>query len=128
MRTPLHISTSEGNLEMTKFLLERGALVHMKDRNNDTPLICAVRTGNVEVVKLLVSVGAHLSLPPALIGENLCAAAKRGDLNQIMCWLEAGADLNMTDLSGNTCLDVAAAAGLMTTLGLMGINMVNNGY
>ena len=84
--------------------------------------------GHVEAVKLLVSVGAHISLPPALIGESLCAAAKKGDLNQIMCWLEAGADLNMTDLSGNTCLDVAAAAGLMTTLGLMGINMVNNGH
>ena len=33
MRTPLHIATSEGNLEMTRFLLERGALVHKKDRH-----------------------------------------------------------------------------------------------
>ena len=30
MRTPLHIAASEGNLDMTKFLLERGALVHKK--------------------------------------------------------------------------------------------------
>ena len=110
-RTPLHISTSEGNLEMTKYLLERGALVHKKDRNNETPLMCAINSRNVEVVRLLVSVGAHISLPSTMIGEHLCSAAKKGDLDQILCWLEAGADLNLRDLSGNTCLEAATAAG-----------------
>ena len=30
MRTPLHIAASEGNLEMCRYLLERGALLHKK--------------------------------------------------------------------------------------------------
>ena len=96
---------------MTKYLLERGALVHKKDRNNDTPLMCAINSGSVEVVRLLTSVGAHISLPPAMIGEQLVSAAKKGDEARILCWLEAGADLDMGDLAGNTCLEAAAAAG-----------------
>ena len=111
MRTPLHIAASEGNLDMTKFLLERGALVHKKDRNNDTPLVCAVSSGHIDVVRHLVSVGAHLTWPPAAVAEKLCQAAKTGDLNTILCWLAAGADLNVTDVSGATCLDKALAAG-----------------
>jgi len=111
MRTPLHIATSEGNLEMTRFLLERGALVHKKDRNNETPLLCAVASRNVEVVKLLMSVGAHITLPPHMVGDRLCQAAKQGDREQILCWLEAGANLNQADASGATCLETALSTG-----------------
>ena len=83
MRTPLHIATAEGNLGMTKFLLERGALVHKRERNNDTPLVCAITGGNVAVVRLLVEVGAHLTLPPALVGERLVKAGGAGDRDQV---------------------------------------------
>ena len=68
---------------MTKFLLERGALVHKRDRNNDTPLVCAITGGNVAVVRLLVEVGAHLTLPPALVGERLVKAGAAGDRDQV---------------------------------------------
>ena len=109
MRTPLHIAASEGNLEMTQYLLERGALVHKKDRNNDTALLCAVISGSVQVVRLLVSVGAHLTLSRTMIGDRLCQAVKDADLEQVRCWVEAGADINQTDSSGHTCLQTAAA-------------------
>ena len=96
---------------MSKFLLERGALVHKKDRNMETPLLCAIQTGSVAVVRLLVQVGAHLSLPPLKVGERLVAAGKEGSLARLKCLLEAGADLSHCDTSGQTCLGAAQAAG-----------------
>ena len=38
MRTPLHVAASEGKVEMVKYLMQNGASVHMRDRNNDSPL------------------------------------------------------------------------------------------
>ena len=96
---------------MCKFLLERGALVHKKDRNMETPLLCAIQTGSVSVVRLLVQVGAHLSLPPLKVGERLVAAGKEANLARLKCLLEAGADLSHSDTSGQTCLGAAQAAG-----------------
>ena len=96
---------------MSKFLLERGALVHKKDRNKETPLLCAIQTGSVSVVRLLVEVGAHLSLPPLKVGERLVAAGKEDNLARLQCLLEAGADLRLSDTSGQTCLGAARAAG-----------------
>ena len=110
-RTPLHIACSEGNYQMSKFLLERGALVHKKDRNWETPLLCAINTGSLSVVRLLVQVGAHLSLPPLKVGERLVAAVKEGSLARLNCLLEAGADLSLADTSGQTCLGAAQAVG-----------------
>ena len=110
-RTPLHIACSEGNYQMTKFLLERGALVHKKDRNMETPLLCAIQSGALEVVRLLLEVGAHLSLAPVKVGERMVAGGKDGNLQRICCLLEAGADLHQADSSGQTCLGAAETAG-----------------
>ena len=96
---------------MCQFLLERGALVHKKDRNSETPLLCAIQTGSVAVVSLLVQVGAHLSLPPHKVGERLVGAGKDGSLARVKCLVEAGADLGQSDTSGQTCLGAAQAAG-----------------
>uniref|UniRef100_A0ACB8G676 Uncharacterized protein n=1 Tax=Sphaerodactylus townsendi TaxID=933632 RepID=A0ACB8G676_9SAUR len=42
-RTPLHIASCEGNLEIVTYLLESGATVYAKDRFGATPLMNAIR-------------------------------------------------------------------------------------
>jgi lysophospholipase len=60
-RTPLHLASSEGQIECVEYLLLNGANVHALDKFNHTPLFDAVRCGHLEVVKLLYGAGAHFN-------------------------------------------------------------------
>ena len=51
----------------TRWLLERGASVHVRDALSDTPLVSAVRAGHLGVVRVLAQCGAHLDLCPAQV-------------------------------------------------------------
>lgn len=59
-RTPLHIASYLGNVEMAKHLLLLGASVHKKDNNNNTPLLISCCRGYPFVSNLLVNAGAYL--------------------------------------------------------------------
>jgi ankyrin repeat protein len=48
----------KGKLEDAKNLIEKGAHVNYKHKNDDTPLIRASENGHLEVVELLLSKGA----------------------------------------------------------------------
>lgn len=58
---PLHILANEGTVEAAAWLLDRGADVHLRDRDYEsTPLAWAARAGRTEMVKFLLSRGAKL--------------------------------------------------------------------
>ncbi|GAA0143110.1 ion channel [Lithospermum erythrorhizon] len=52
-RTPLHVATSQGLLQMAKLLVEAGASVLVKDRWGHTPVQEAINSGNKIMIKLL---------------------------------------------------------------------------
>jgi ankyrin repeat protein len=52
-RTPLHLASSQGALEVVRLLLEHGAVVEAKNNDGNTALQAAAKYGNDEVVKLL---------------------------------------------------------------------------
>ena len=56
--SPLAWSTSHGQTEATRLLIENGADVNIKDDNGSTPLHSAAVFGRAEVAKLLVENGA----------------------------------------------------------------------
>ena len=60
--TPLHYAASRGQLEVSQFLIDNGALVNSLNLGGTTPLMMAVQSGNDYLVKLLLDKGANLQL------------------------------------------------------------------
>jgi ankyrin repeat protein len=60
----LHILANEGTIEAAAWLLDRGADIHLRDRDfESTPLAWAARAGRAEMVRFLLSRGAKTVLP-----------------------------------------------------------------
>ncbi|KAK7919356.1 hypothetical protein WMY93_010640 [Mugilogobius chulae] len=59
--TPLHIAAHYGNINVATLLLNRGAAVDFKARNDITPLHVASKRGNTNMVRLLLERGDGLT-------------------------------------------------------------------
>lgn len=59
--TPLHYAVFHGNLEITEYLIEKGADVNARNRNSDTPLHLAAMNGNVDIAKILLKHNADVN-------------------------------------------------------------------
>ncbi|KAJ6262262.1 hypothetical protein Dda_3068 [Drechslerella dactyloides] len=67
----------QGNSELLRHLLSRGASVHIRNRENHTPLYVAADAGYPENVKLLREAGAHLHPDEVELAEMLKQKAVR---------------------------------------------------
>ena len=54
-------AASGGNLDVVKFLIDKGLNVTARDEDGTTVLMCAARGGNLEIVKLLIEGGADVN-------------------------------------------------------------------
>jgi len=57
-QTALMEASDQGHLESVKFLLQKGASVHFKNKNGWTALKLAGKEGHTEIVELLKAHGA----------------------------------------------------------------------
>ena len=48
------MAASSGKQDLVKWLLERGASVHVRDTNNETPLLAAVKAGHLPIVRVRI--------------------------------------------------------------------------
>jgi len=79
--TLLHISSKNGSLEISKFLISNGADVNIKADNDDsTPLHGAAMAGKKELVRLLLDNGAEVNAKTRPFGNTAMKIAK--DFNQ----------------------------------------------
>ncbi|XP_029453916.1 60 kDa lysophospholipase [Rhinatrema bivittatum] len=116
-RTPLHIASCEGHLDVVEYLLNNGATVYAKDRFGNTPLRNAVKFRNMEVIHLLRQTGAHLSRDElANVGTELCSLAASGDVEGLEAWKLAGASMSELSFDRQTPLQVAEATGNMEVM------------
>lgn len=125
--TALFRAARGGDVEVTRLLLEKGALVDLPNEDAITPLMVAAgyRTSNVdtrgkfrtekqahEVAKLLLKAGADPNAVEGLQGQTaLFGAATNGWNSMVQLLAEHGADLQHKDNSGATALDAAMGRG-----------------
>ena len=112
--TPLHIAAKYGNVSCVTMLLERGCKIDMKNYADESPLHVAVESESREIVSQLLDNGAEVNaqdcegqtpLHNAILAysednEKECLAI-------VKLLLEEPIDLNLTDVDGNTALELA---------------------
>ena len=58
-RTPLHIASMHGKVEIVRLLLKYEPDVNIIDKRKNTPLLLATQNGHIEVVRLLLDANAN---------------------------------------------------------------------
>lgn len=107
----LHAACKEGNIQLVKTLLDRGAMVNSLDANDCTPLQMACKGGNLDVVKLIISCGGSVSASDCNANSPLHWATMRGHTGVVSELLARGAPVEASDKWGWRCLHWAAEGG-----------------
>jgi len=117
-RTPLHIASSEGHLDICKLLLSRGAKINRSDRWGLAPLDDAHRHQHGEIVQFLQQNGGKFG--SSSLNINLISACVEGDVEEVSSLLEYGQiDINSSDYDRRTPLHIAASEGQSEIVQLM---------
>ncbi len=109
--TPLALASSTGSSETSWLLVQKGANVNSRTRDDWTPLNIASENEHLDVVRLLINNGADVDLPNDKGRTPLHSAASNGYLDVVKLLLESGADFNIRNDDGKTALDLAFDSG-----------------
>lgn len=111
-RTPLHIATEKGNIDVAMFLIENGANVNVADANGNTPLVFIInKTGSPKVTQRLLEKGASVNTQNRTGETALMYAAWHGYSAIVQLLLENRADVTLKNKQGNTALTLAESKG-----------------
>ena len=107
--SPLHAAVENGNVEIARFLLERGAKANIRDFEKRTPLMMLDEDATPEMLQLLLSFGAKLKLVDKERNTVLHHAAAKGvNAELIRTLVIHGVNLNALNKEGKTALMLAA--------------------
>ena len=106
--TPLIYAVKNGQLELVKILVQKGAKVEAgPDYYGRNLLFNTVEVGNFEIAKCLVENGANLNFQETTFGNTpLHVAIKKQSMEIIQLLLDNGADLNLKNQRNQTPLDL----------------------
>ncbi|XP_030630199.1 ankyrin-3 [Chanos chanos] len=105
--TPLHIAAHYSNINVATLLLNRGAAVDFKARNDITPLHVASKRGNGNMVKLLLERGARIDAKTKDGLTPLHCGARSGHEQVVEMLLDRGAPILSKTKNGLSPLHMA---------------------
>ncbi|XP_072768817.1 uncharacterized protein [Nerophis lumbriciformis] len=105
--TPLHIAAHYGNINVATLLLNRGAAVDFKARNDITPLHVASKRGNGNMVRLLLERGAKIEARTKDGLTPLHCGARSGHEQVVEMLLNRGAPILSKTKNGLSPLHMA---------------------
>ena len=100
--TPLNLAALNGNTEVARMLIERGADILAGDADNSQPIHCAAIAGNVQIIDMLLRKGADINAPDNNGATALTFAAARTQTETVRYLLEKGADVHVRNGRGMT--------------------------
>ena len=119
-RTPLHLASLYGRLEVAAFLIDSGADIDAREEDGETPLHSAAWRSRLDMGRMLIERGSNLEIrnnwgrTPLLI-----VARETGSAEMASLLIEAGAKVNLRDEGGESPLDLAAWRGFRDLVNLL---------
>ncbi len=93
-KTPLHKTIENGQIKITKMLIDAGVDLNVQDEYGVTPLHWAVLHGDEDVLRMLIELKADLNKPDSAGATPLYSAVTQGEETLIKLLLDAGADVD----------------------------------
>ena len=111
--TALHLAAEEGQNEVMRMLLGKGASLEVKDRDGLTPLSRAARSGLMSTINAMMFYNPKLDSRDHCGQSALVLAAQRGYLAVVKRLLQEKIDINAAaaKYNGRTALQAAAGGG-----------------
>ena len=135
--TPLMMACDDdSNMDVVRYLMRRGADVHLKDVDGFTALLYAITSDSdfaLDILRFLIQNGADVNTRNLDEATPLMLASWNGYLDKVKFLIEQGADVDAQDHKGNTALNHAAGstdepspAQIVNTLLIAGASHLSN--
>ena len=118
-RSPLHVASHKGYVDIIHVLLEHGANVNKMDFFRERPLHAASRGGYTKALRLLLEHGSDVDARNRNGDAALHLASSSGHLEVIRILLQHNADVNARGLEDLTPLHVASHMGHVNVVQLL---------
>lgn len=109
--SPLHVAVINGQVDVVKVLLAKGAQVDVESERRSRALHLAAEKGHEQILKVLADAGANLNAFRQWDGTALHIAAANGHDKAVSVLIDAGGDINAYQQGLGTALHIAAEKG-----------------
>ncbi|XP_056422080.1 ankyrin repeat domain-containing protein 6 isoform X3 [Hyla sarda] len=110
-RTPLHLASNKGHLNVVQILLKAGCELDIQDDGQQTALHRAAVVGNSDILAILIQEGCALDRQDKDGNTALHEAAWHGFSQSVKLLVKAGANVLAKNKAGNTPLHLACQNG-----------------